>query len=419
MDRPELMAAVVRYARSVNMSGRTAEATLLLEPAREEYRDLSETPAYVRLAAELARSWLLLGRDADALRLIDDTLPTAERLDLTRETIELLITRGPALANMGRLREGIVTLTGAVSASESYGLVVAGLRARLNLSYAAAGEDPRLAYQVARDGVDLVRRLGMRDWPYMLSNAIELALRIGDWDWVLPEVEEAIVIEKNLPARMRRAEIQGLRGTDVERELEDIGETVATMTEVQAQQSVDEVRAAVAFARGDARVALEFAQRSYRAGPVPDSTAVSSAARAAARLGDEAAAREARDALESQHGRVAETGKLEAGAVIALFEGRRDDARAGFVEAIRRWRDLGLEFEAALCALTFVTMVGPAEPEAREAAEQARNVFERVGAKPHQVLLDQAMAAVPQARPTRRGAPAASDAPAATEIELA
>jgi tetratricopeptide (TPR) repeat protein len=165
MGRPELMAAIVGYARALNWSGRTADAAALLEPAREEYRDLIETPAYVGLAAELARTYLLLGRDPEAIRLIDDTLPTAERLDLTRETVELLITRGPALANVGRLRESIVTLVGAVPASESYDLVVSGLRARVNLSYAAAGEDPVLAYGVAREGVDLLARLSMRYSP--------------------------------------------------------------------------------------------------------------------------------------------------------------------------------------------------------------------------------------------------------------
>jgi tetratricopeptide (TPR) repeat protein len=412
MDRLALTAAIARYGRAINMTGRTADAAALLEPAREEYRDLLETPEYVRLTSELARTHLLLGRDADAIRLIDDILPTAERLDLTREAIELLITRGPALANLGRLREGIVTLVGAVSASESYGLVVPGIRARVNLSYAAAGEDPQLAYQVARDGVEILRRLGMRDWPYMLSNAVELAIRIGDWDWVLPEVEQAVVNDTDLAARMRRAEIHGLRGMDVDDELQDIADSIAKMTEAQAQPTIDEVRASVAFARGDARTALEFAQQSFRSGPVPDSTAVSTAVRAAARLADLTAALEALDALESQRGRVVEAAAREAWAVVAILEGRHDEGRVAFTEAVRRWRDLGLEFESAMCALTLVTMMGVTDGEARDAADQARIFFERVGANPHVALLDQAIGAVPPARSTRGGAPAVGEVPA-------
>jgi hypothetical protein len=307
------------------------------------------------------------------------------------------------------LREGIVTLTGAVSASESYGLVVSGLRARVNLSYVAAGEDPRLAYQVVRDGVDLLRRLGMRDWPYMLSNAIELALRIGDWDWILPELDEAVANGAHPAAQMRRAEIQGLRGMDVEAELRDLAETLAGVTEVQAQASLDEVRASVALAHGDASAALEFARRSYAGFVAPDSTAVSTATRAAAALGDGTAARAALEALQRVHGRVPETATREAAAVVAIIEGRRDEGVIGFIDAIRRWRDLGLEFEAAMCVLTLVTMVGATDSEARDAAEQARMLFERVGASPHLVLLDQAMGAVRSAPPTRRDAPIVDD----------
>jgi tetratricopeptide (TPR) repeat protein len=410
MDRPELMAAIVRYARTVNMSGRTAEAAALLEPARQEYQDLVESPAYIRLAAELARTHLLLGRDAEAIRMIDDVLPIAERLDLTRETIELLVTRGPALANLGRMREGIVTLVGAVSASESYDLVVSGLRARVNLSYAAAGEDPRLAYRVAREGMDLLRRFGLRDWPYMLLNAAGLAIRMGEWDQILPEVEEAALTETHMAARMRRAEIEGLRGKDVDDELQDIADRVAGLTEAQVTVTVDEARASVAFARGDANAALAFAQRSFRQNVAPDSTAVATAVRAAAMLADVAAAREALRALEGLPGRVAQTTAREADAVIAVLEGRTNEGIAGFVDAIRRWRDLGLEFEGALCAMTFVTMVGTTDPEAREAGERAHLVFERVGANMHQVLLDEAIGTAPSVTRTRRDAQIAEDA---------
>ena len=67
------------------------------------------------------------------------------------------------------------------------------LRARVNLSYAAAAEDPVLAYKVARDGVDLARRLGMRGFGYyLLGNAADMALRLGEWEWATPELEEAV-----------------------------------------------------------------------------------------------------------------------------------------------------------------------------------------------------------------------------------
>jgi class 3 adenylate cyclase/tetratricopeptide (TPR) repeat protein len=410
--RPEVMAALVGYSKATSAVGRIVESVSLLEPARDEYRDLRESAEYVQLANELARSFLLLGRGEDAILIIDDILPTAERLDLTHEAIELLVTRGPALAGIGRLREGIVTLVGAVAASNSYGLVESEIRARVNLSFAAAGEDPQLAYRVAREGVDLVQRLGIRGWAYMLSNAAQLAIRIGDWDWTAPEVKEAAQSPNDLAARLRHAEIRGLRGEDVDAELETLADIVGQGTEVQAISSVDEIRAEVAFARGDDATALDHARRSYRLNLAPDSTVVESAVRAAARAGDLDGIREAVHALDGMPGRVPATIRREAMAAIAILEGRRAEGLAGFVEAVRRWRDVGFEFEAAVCALVMVTMIGAAETEARAAGEYAAGVFERLGAAPFQAMLASAMEAPAASRVSSRGGRAAGDATA-------
>ena len=288
-DRREIMGAIVGYSFAVSASGRIAEAVALLQPARDEYRDLIETPEYVRLAAELARTYLLLGRGDASIEVVDDILPTAERLELIRETIELLVTRGPALAGIGRLREAIVILVGAVASASSHGMPDVEIRARVNLSFSAAGEDPQLAYQVARDGLELVRHFGMRGWFYMLGNAAELAIRIGDWDWALAEAEEAAASETDLTARMRRDEIRGLRGIDVADELRALSDSIADITEVQAIATIDEVRAMVALGLGDEAEALALARRSYEANASPDATATQTAIRAAGRLGDRTA----------------------------------------------------------------------------------------------------------------------------------
>jgi hypothetical protein len=328
-DRLGLMAATTRYALALSADGRLAESAALLEPARDAYRDLVDTVEYVRLSAELARSYLLLARSEDAVRVVDDILPTAERLELTRETIELLITRGPALASIGRLRESIVTLVGALAATASYGLADVGLRARVNLSYAAAAEDPQLAYRVAREGLELVRHLGMRGYGfYLLGNAAEFAVRAGDWDWALAEVEEAAAaLETDQTARVRLAEIRGLRGADVEAELQAFADRVAEMTEVQAQATVGEVRALVALGRGELRVALDLARGSYKLNRSPDATSLQTAMRAAAWLGDAGALRDARRVLAEQPGRVAATVRLEAGAGGARGTTRRGARR--------------------------------------------------------------------------------------------
>jgi hypothetical protein len=237
----------------------------------------------------------------------------------------------------------------------------------------------------------------------MLSNASALAIRIGDWDWAAREVAEAAQSPNDLAAQMRHAEIQGLRGQDVEQELQRIADVVADMTEVQAIASVDEIRAEVAFARGDDARALDFARRSYRLSLAPDSTTVQTAARAAARSGDLDGVRDAVHALEGQPGRVSGATRREAESAIAVLEGRRSEGLAGYIDAIRRWRELGLEFEAAVCALNLITLVGPGEIESRAAGLFAGGIFQRVGASSHHALLERAMGAV--ASPPKREAP--------------
>jgi class 3 adenylate cyclase/tetratricopeptide (TPR) repeat protein len=412
-DRAAIMAAIVGNSFAFSQHGRIAECAALLEPARDEYRDLAETPDYVRLAAELARTYLLLGRPNDAIKLVDETLPTAERLELTREAVQLLVTRGPALASIGRLREAIVTLVGAVEASTSYGLADVGLRARVNLSYAAAGEDPELAYRVAREGHELSKHLGMRGYAfYLLGNAAELAIRIGDWDWLQPELEEAAQLETDKASQMRHAELRGLRGEDVEAEFEALTRSSAEMTEIQAPASVAETRALVAMARGEYRGALELARGSYQLSFAPDSTAVQTASRAAAWGGDRTALTDALTAIEEAPGRVTAAVRIEGNAALAAMDGRRSEAMAGFLEAVRRWQDLGYEFEAAVCSLGLVVMLGASEPEARAAANDARAVFERLGAKPFAKLLADAVAAPPPAATARPEAAPVEDAPA-------
>lgn len=86
--------------------------------------------------------------------------------------------------------------------------------------------------------------------------------------------------------------------------------------------------------------------------------------------------------LRLRPGRVPAVSRQEIESALAAVEGRTGESLAGFVEAIRGWRDLGLEFEAALCALDLVMLLGSAEGQAREAAEGAAATFQRVGAKP-------------------------------------
>jgi hypothetical protein len=109
------------------------------------------------------------------------------------------------------------------------------------------------------------------------------------------------------------------------------------------------------------------------------------AARAALWGGDIATAREIADRLDAQPNSSASftAGRTAVRAGIAALEGRRDEAIAGFRDALARLRAIGEDFELARTGLDFLLLVGPGEPAARAAADEARPIFERVGARPY------------------------------------
>ena len=51
-----------------------------------------------------------------------------------------------------------------------------------------------------------------------------------------------------------------------------------------------------------------------------------------------------------------------------------------FRDAIRQWREIGCWWDLALCELDFVRFVGGENPDAKAAADEARDIFTRLGA---------------------------------------
>jgi len=64
------------------------------------------------------------------------------------------------------------------------------------------------------------------------------------------------------------------------------------------------------------------------------------------------------------------------------MEGRASEAGAGFREAARQWRDLGLQFDLALCHLDLLATIGAGASGARAAADEARLILMELKAEP-------------------------------------
>lgn len=80
--------------------------------------------------------------------------------------------------------------------------------------------------------------------------------------------------------------------------------------------------------------------------------------------------------------------ELLAGAT--ALAGDREEGRQRFVDAVRRWRDLGADFERAMCQVSMVAVLG-AGPETAEAATEARETFQRLQAIRFVERLDDAL----------------------------
>ncbi|MBA2380634.1 MAG: hypothetical protein H0V73_00865 [Chloroflexi bacterium] len=403
-DRRRTLDASVLYATARNILGRVTEGVELMETVRSEFADLVGTSEFVRLDAELARSYSLLGEYDKANAVVNQALPTAEKLELLWETMQLLVTRGAALASVGRLREAIVTLVGAVSVSSSHRLPAVELRARVNLSFAAAADDPSLAFAAARDGYELARHLGYRGHGfYLLGNAIDVAIRMGEWDWAaatLSEAQPAGLSSQDQVTRLRDAQLRGLRGehgAQVDGVIDASAAALGDVTMIQAHAAVDEIRGALALARGDVDASYLLSMGAFRTNAAPDSSALPQAARAAAWLGDLLALREARTLIDPMPGRVPAASKCEMDAAIAALEGRRGESVAQFLEALRSLRDLGLEYERAVVAISAVKVLGTTAYELQEAVDEAEVTLRRLGALPMLARLAEAKSAVARA----------------------
>lgn len=305
--------------------------------------------------------------------------------------------------------EAIVTLEGAVGMARSHEKPVQELRARVNLSYAAAAEDVVMAYRVAREGYELSQRLGLRGPGYWLpGNAVDSAIRVGDWGWAAAQSEEALANdpEAHPVARLHRIHIRGLLGEPIDADIEALSPPPDLETAIAARE---EVHSDVLLARGDFEEAQRLATSSFARSHSPDSTALLRSARLACWLGDLSRAATVRETMAEIPGRMHAAGRRELEAGIAALEGREPDARTGFTDALRAWRDLGARFELAMAELDMVTMLGPESAEAREAAEDARAIFQELRAEQHLRLLDRALAAPPPRAPvpTTRAARAA------------
>ena len=397
-DRIAMCRATAELGRVMLNAFNTEAALAFIASATDEYADLAADPAGVALWAQLARAQFLFARPAEAVATADATLALAERLDLVPVLADLLVTKGSALANVGRPREGLGTIETGRLLAESAGLTFTILRATLNSTELVFENDPRSSLAAAQRGLDLAVRLGIPGFVAAFrENVGSVSVRTGDWDMGIATLRVGL----EAPSEGDRVHLRAtlalygiLRGETGATDLREIEQLLEGETDPQATSHLPNARSIVGLAQGDPEMSLAAAERMVEIFPPGgDSSTWSVVARTAlwARDGEGAARALDRHRAVGSHGPAIEATETTISAGLAALSGRSDEARMKYRTALRSWRDLGLPFDEALTALDMATLLDPAEPEVQVAAESAREVLTRLRAQP---FLDRLGAAI-------------------------
>jgi tetratricopeptide (TPR) repeat protein len=399
-DRQATARATSALARAL-LSGRQGDVALrLLNESTAEFADLGGTAEWTALAGQLARAYFLNDRHRYAIEAAETVLETAEHNDLPAIVADTLITKGSALATIGRLAEGMALIRAGMEIAESRGLQHEALRAIGNLGAFGVLLDPRAALEIGRKGVALMRRLGTTAHLHIVGNAANAAMRVGEWDWAAQELDEWLAADVDPVARAELASfaatrLRACRGEPFDELLADVEGVMGDSSDPYRLASLHMARANAALAAGKLREARAGWLRAYELLAFHDTLGWT--AKAALWSGDGDGAREDLGRLDAAgpHGAAVDADRVTIRAGIAALEGRQSDALALYRQALAAWRSLGLAWDEASCAIDMATLLDPAEPDVQAAAEAGRSILERLEARPFLERLDAAMRRTP------------------------
>ena len=404
---------------NILIEGHQDRAFDLLTEAMAEPGLTPDDDGYVEIAESLAKLFMRRSRFAEAVALAERALPAAESRGLTVEAVELLTTRAVSLSNINRPIESVSSLMGVIALAERHNLHDSLLRATINLGYALDPDDPEAGYRVSREGAAKARQWGQRfGLRYLVGNATNGAIMVGDWDWALGQVRDPLWDDAEPAERIwlgsTEAEIRAGRGEPVADLIGELRDLVAGFDDPQYRGNIEYASWMAMMASGNYAGLIDAGRASFAwAGQGAIDAAPPLVSRAALRTGQADVIREMLVVFAgTRKGRVATACLAAMEGALATVEGRRTDARAHFLEALRLFRELGLAWIAANTALDAVVADVLEPAERQRVADEARATFERLGAKPYLAQLDNALSAAPTTEPGAAG----RSVPAADEV---
>ena len=377
-------------------------ATEVLEGAMKRQLSGVDPAVEAELHVTLSRAYMRSNRYTEALEYADRALTVAEPLNLVRIVADAMNNRAAALNNFGRRREATALLEAAVRLATEGGWTDLELRLRNNLAVTLSDDDPVRAFDLSREIRDIASRIGDVSW-YLLgaagSASGDVALMRG-WDVAVETLEEAAM---RAPAESLTwiqlatllVQIGSWRGEDVGAYLDQLE---AIDAKAFSRWWIDSVLADSMVLIGDNLRAAALFDSCLESGHSEQNEPIVLAGLAMAHLAnrDPAAARAAADRLRDGvfQGPTAQAYHAVADAGVLALEGRQAEARAGFEHGIDELRRLSQLHDVGRWELVAISLL-PDAPEATAWASEARELFERVSARPFLDVLDAVTAVKP------------------------
>ena len=382
--------------------GRWDEAAALLERSLADLEPTSDPATFARIAAEYARTHMVSDRNQEGAAWTERALAAAGPIRLIEVIAEALNTRGVCVQGLGRLDEGIALIRASVDLAAAHHLSASELRARFNLAGRLWADDPMGAHAILRTGIDVARRTGRRDWLIQLSGLLASSLIHSSFDYDEATEVLAVMLDEDSPAESRAvaivdiARMAAFRGdrTAWTRGLTAARALTADHSNTQTEWSWAVAATWVAIAEGRLTDAIR------ESNAIGGNWAVWGAigrARAAIRGHDLVAARAAVDSAElaEELGATADIERAGLAAGVAALSGRRDEAIAGYHEALRLARQVGNVGSLTDQLVDAVYVLGPDDPDTPGFAAEARAIYERAGARAYLDRLDEALRSDP------------------------
>ncbi len=385
-------------ARALNLEGRPDEALSVLDGVSG---DLLEGAGAAAAEAHAVRAAAHLRRDElrEAIEAADRALELAERHELTGIVVDAMTSKATGLNQLDRRFEASIVCDGLARFAEARGLTGGAIDARNLFAFSIWEDDPGLSFATIRSDVDLAARLGDRyRWLRGIASAGWIGISVGEWAWGLRMVDEALGGRVELADQYRltrvRARIGVFRGDGSE--LEGLRAMVSSL-DITAGWWLELIDAEASLLDGRYAESYERLIRLVTAAEAMAADAYPGAARSALWARDVDGLRAVLDRWDRamSHGKWPEADRAAGRGALAVLEGRREDAIASYLEAIERYRGLGMPFELARLQVDTVVALGPDVPEAAAAGREARETLARLGARAYLGRLDAALTPAP------------------------